>query len=385
MVPGCRSPRNRLLRTPVIVGCMLVCVFCAVVLILGCSENREFNVMDYGAAGDGTADDAGAIQAAIESAADAAGTVILPPGTFLLGTSLVLRSGIGLAGSPGETTLTMTGKSSQTFMIEGTDLSGVSVHGIDFRAEGHDQNVSGLFMVGAKNCRATSLRFEGLFYGMKLGSGNVGNGWVVSNIMARDCLNPLYASHIRDSEFSHLDLQAVRTSSNQYHTVYLEQECRDLRFTDCLLSGGSGYTLHLWITGGSSSRLQFVNLALDATAGRYPLVVGTGWSNVVFRNSILQSSSDGAVAYFYGGSDVIFDGFLATGGTSLAESGPNMSSGIIFRNGVYEGSQLGRGATFQNVTVLDRDRSTRLFEPLHADSRSGPWNSTRRTLWKVSD
>ncbi len=355
-LPSRQNPRERFPRTVKIVLYAIALAVCAALLILGTTESRRvFDVMDYGATGNGAADDAGAIQAAIDDAAAVTGTVTIPAGTFMLGSPLYPRNGISLAGTPGQTILTMSAQSSQTFMVQGSDLSQVSFSDLTFRGGGYTQNVNGLYMVGAQNCRASSLRFEGLYYGMKLGSGNIGSGWVVSDIVARDCLDPLYASHIRDSSFTRLDLQAARISDNQDHTIYLERECRNLNFTDCTLSGGSGYTLHLWVSGGSSGDLTFTNLTLDARPGRYLLVIGTGWSDIVFTDSTLFANPEGAVASIYGASDVTFDGFWASGGDSLVGPGGARPDGVVFRNGVYVGSELGSGAVFENVTLVSPD------------------------------
>jgi len=58
-----------------------------------------FNVLDYGAVGDGVADDAPAIQSALEAANTAGGgTVYIPAGKFLLGNHLYVRAGTTLRG-----------------------------------------------------------------------------------------------------------------------------------------------------------------------------------------------------------------------------------------------------------------------------------------------
>ncbi len=54
-----------------------------------------FDVTDFGAVGDGKTKDTAAIQAAIDSCAEAGGKVVLPAGTFLSGT-LYLKSGVTL-------------------------------------------------------------------------------------------------------------------------------------------------------------------------------------------------------------------------------------------------------------------------------------------------
>ncbi len=320
-------------------------------LVFTFAVNRSFNVLDYGAKGDGVTDDAGAIQAAVDAAAADGGTLTFPAGTFVVGSPVSLQTGVTLQGIPGQTVLAMPPQSSQTFILDGSDLSDVRVFGLTLRSTGYVANVSGLYLVGGQDCRASQLRLEGLWYGMKLGSGTIARGWRVSDIVARDCLDPLYVSHVHDSSFGALDLQAVKVESNQYHAVYLERECRGLKFTDCIFSGGSGYTLHLWLEGGSSSGLIFENLTLDARAGRYPLVIGGDWSDVTFLNSVLIANSDGAVTQFYGASNITFDRFQASGGEVLTGPDYGEPRGIVFRNGVYEGSELGAGATFENVTL----------------------------------
>lgn len=58
------------------------------------------NVQDFGATGDGAANDAPAIQAAIDYVEPTGGTVLVPPGRYRLGAGLVFdRGGVGLRGS----------------------------------------------------------------------------------------------------------------------------------------------------------------------------------------------------------------------------------------------------------------------------------------------
>ena len=58
-----------------------------------------FNAKAFGATGDGTTDDAGAIQAAIDSAnASGGGIVFVPGGTYIIASTLVLKSNVALVG-----------------------------------------------------------------------------------------------------------------------------------------------------------------------------------------------------------------------------------------------------------------------------------------------
>lgn len=59
---------------------------------------RVFNVKDYGAIGDGVANDSTAIQAAINAAKAVQGTVFLPPGLYLIGTTTLYLTTTGATG-----------------------------------------------------------------------------------------------------------------------------------------------------------------------------------------------------------------------------------------------------------------------------------------------
>src|SRR5579875_657931 len=97
-----------------------------------------FNVRDYGATGDGTTDDVAAIQAAIDAAAEDGGLVFLPPGTYALGTSIVLRPRVHLLGS-GEnaTVVTLRAGVERPVLVS---PPGVTVWGFSLRALTIDGN-----------------------------------------------------------------------------------------------------------------------------------------------------------------------------------------------------------------------------------------------------
>jgi hypothetical protein len=57
-----------------------------------------FNAKDFGARGDGVADDTAALQAAIDAAAEKGGQVYLPPGRYLVSGSLKVKQGVAVLG-----------------------------------------------------------------------------------------------------------------------------------------------------------------------------------------------------------------------------------------------------------------------------------------------
>jgi len=66
-------------------------------------EQTILDVKQYGAAGDGTTDDTGAIQAAIDAVPSGGGTIIFPPGTYIVAPTrtkgIIIRSNLRIAGS----------------------------------------------------------------------------------------------------------------------------------------------------------------------------------------------------------------------------------------------------------------------------------------------
>jgi hypothetical protein len=313
----------------------------------------SFSVTDYGARGDGATNDAQAIQQAVDAAAAAGGTVTFPAGNFRINASINLKSGVTIQGVAGQTVISMAARATNTFMFVGSSLSNVTLQGLTFWASAYTDNVSGVYLVGAQNSRVYNVRLENLYFGLKLGSGSVARGWIIDGLVARNSRMPIYASYIEDSTFTNMDLQAAKLANNGDHTIYLEREIHRVSFTNSVLRGGSGYTLQLYLEGGSSSDLTFTNITLDATNGRYPLVIAPGFSNVTFASTtiIARSGADEACVLFYGGSNVTFDGFGASGGSGLARWESNQPSGVIFRNGSYTGTNLGTGFTFLSVTT----------------------------------
>ncbi len=324
------------------------------------TENRPpLTVLNYGAKGDGTTDDGPAIQRAIR-ARKSGGPIIIPAGTYEVDSTVMLESNITIQGIPDQTVLTMPAQSSEAFIMSswpGGTISNVEISGIIFKASSFASKVGGMFISGGENCLAHDLRLEGLYYGLKLGSGPMASGWVVTNIVARDCLQPLFMAKIKDSSFVDLDLEAVEYS-NQYHSVYVERECYRVSFTDISLSGSGGYCLHLYASDGQSGDITFTNTVIDATNGRYGVVVGGRFANITFDTlAITQTDASGPCISFSDPSNVVIDGIVARGGSSLfaCTSAPDrIPTDCIIKNGTYDGPEIGAapGVKITNVTLL---------------------------------
>ena len=69
----------------------------AALMLSGCGSTTDYNVMSFGAAGDGTTDDAAAIQKAIDRASEnGGGTVIFPSDKTFMCSPIHLKSNVTL-------------------------------------------------------------------------------------------------------------------------------------------------------------------------------------------------------------------------------------------------------------------------------------------------
>ncbi len=147
-------------------------------------------------------DDRAAIQKAID-ACPAGGTVTLPVGTYRLGSTVYLKSGITIRGaSPEQSILVMPKQASITALFYGGRLTGTTISQLGFRGAGaFTGNEYALSVTGATGCTLENLRFDDLRCGMKLGAGEMSSGWKVKDIVARDCRTALFLASCTGSLF----------------------------------------------------------------------------------------------------------------------------------------------------------------------------------------
>ncbi|HYA23040.1 MAG TPA: glycosyl hydrolase family 28 protein [Terriglobales bacterium] len=135
-----------------------------------------FNILQFGAKGDGKSKDTAAIQAAIDAAGRAGGTVVFPPGNYVSGT-LRLRSSVALYLGPGATLTASPDKTDfdayekltyDTFSDEETSyfhhalIAGEGVENISITGEGtidgNRNQRGGPKPIALKTCRLISIR-----------------------------------------------------------------------------------------------------------------------------------------------------------------------------------------------------------------------------------
>ncbi|OGH09621.1 MAG: hypothetical protein A2152_01660 [Candidatus Levybacteria bacterium RBG_16_35_6] len=233
--------------------------------------------------------------------------------------------------------------------------------GLTFTGSGPSDTASkyGAWGDGLSNVSFTGDNFNNTHYGLKIGSGAQSRNISADNLTFRHLAEPLFIANTSDSTFTNIDIQADRFDTNLWHGIYLERGNHNLTFRNLKIVGGSGYCLQLYYgEAGTSDTLLFENVTLDATSGRYPLVI-QGYSHVIFRNITLIAPANisSSLIRFYGSSDdIVFDGFNATGGTSLASWEYDTPTNVIFKNGNYNGPRIIKSGqegvfTLQNVTL----------------------------------
>jgi len=108
------------------------------------------NVKDYGAVGDGSTDDAPAIQAAIDAATTNGGSVFFPQGTYSVEAIILLKTGVSLIGNRREATIR--GGASIVKLIEFRTATNSSIEGLKLDGNNNVTSYVVEFGTGATRC-----------------------------------------------------------------------------------------------------------------------------------------------------------------------------------------------------------------------------------------
>jgi len=113
-------------------------------------KNGSFlNAQDVGAVGDGKTDDTGALQKALDGAANGSGGVFIPPGTYLT-RELQVRAGTALVGIPawnysaGGGSVLRLADAGSTCLLNLTDARGATVEGLSLEGRGLGTGIHGI-------------------------------------------------------------------------------------------------------------------------------------------------------------------------------------------------------------------------------------------------
>lgn len=166
------------------VACLIACLACMAAWPAICADDGIFNVKDFGAKGDGKADDTGAIQAALTKARTIprGATVVLPPGGYRVTRTLTIENalltGLGAGGWPADR------GPMPTLVVDHTGgpcihaMDAASIHGINFEHYHKGQQARKFgptILLSGNGISVTNLRIHQPYEGiMADGKSNIG-------------------------------------------------------------------------------------------------------------------------------------------------------------------------------------------------------------------
>jgi hypothetical protein len=300
------------------------------------------NVVDFGARGDGRADDAAAVQRAIDSLAGAGGTVHFPQGVYRLTRPLVPRDFTAYTGVGGyEGSVLLCAHADGAFRYAA--LQDCRFQGLCFRA-----TVAGAagFRQASGSAQYTAVcRWESCVFSAELSEGIHAN-LVLCHV--RDCSFGYYFGEVagqtqRRHIYSRGNIAGLSTNMNTltanrfYRAFGVPEACcfdagfmltlRDNNFernaTRCLTASGM-FAVHLtenWFEANTGLELlAFVNEA-TATQGNYVVTVDRNWFQLTPANAQVMTVAGGhSVVSFTRNAGTLFAGKrIAQSGSAFSE------------------------------------------------------------------
>ena len=284
------------------------------------------------------ADDWRAIDTAMAAAARAGQALYLPAGTYRVSDEFSPPDGLTVYGDGPSSVIYLPDNGELRFIFHRSNPERVTLRDLTLKGDGYTGNSSGLYLYGARDCTLQNLTFEQLWYGMKLGDAyRPAQRWTITDVTAVKCRMPMYIQDVEDSTFTRLSLEGMRVDQGFDHCIYMSEGCYRLTFTDCTLIGGGGYGLHLYSGGGgTSSDIAFDNLTIRAA--NQPMCICDGFSGIRFHNLRSSMSIEEVQLRVSGCTDVLFDGFSASGGKAFIDTWAGGRAGTItLKNVTYDG------------------------------------------------
>lgn len=294
------------------------------------------NVKDFGAVGNNIADDALAIQAAIDAtAASGGGIIYFDAGTYLIGATLLMRDKVSIQGEGRYvTTIKLKNSANCNLITKHPSAIGSDISVFDLTFDGNQDNNTqgGVIIYGA-------------------GGGPRGFAWTVERVIITKCRNAIHPSGVKTAflilgdtfgQFKDIDVWLndycnvamwASSADAQFNNIYVGTNCRSsnqsLSAVNCglyITGGGNNFIgcyfggtqngPHVYMDGASCGWNRFVGCIFD-NAGTNAIFLGVG----VFEN-IFSGCRIGNSSYTDGGTyDTVY---------SDTSSGNNLFSGCIF-------------------------------------------------------
>lgn len=330
--------------------------------------NDWINVRDYGATGDGTTDDAAAIQAALDAASStyAGSTLYIPPGTYLVSSELEIKGSVWINCAPGTTI--RRGSSSMQYLIKNFNSSygptgyggrgGIRITGGVWDGDGGNLtgNITVIIFAHAKGVIVEDVTVRNVrdWHGIEINSSQ--------DVTIRSCtiegFNPFTTTRWY-SEAIQIDL-AINSSAlpGIGATAYDNTPCDNVTIDNVTVRGygtlGSFGCLtgsHSWADGHKMTRIKVVNCYADGLSDY--MVNATNWDDLIVANNICQNSNS-FVAFQLPTSGMTADMFRCViAGNSIYNTGTiNAASAVNSAAILIQGNDVsGAGNVVREVTV----------------------------------
>ena len=301
-----------------------------------------------------------------------AGPSIFLPGTYYFDSQVVLKSGVTLQGAGiGQTILTMPAKSSQTnllALIEREQCEHQRPH--DLRVRQPPARCLALHLSNYSNVTIERVYVTGCEYALKADTCRLQphRAGLQGSRLADRCTSPTSPGGCSRTSTSRLSQQYLY--SVDFSALYLCAGNHDLTFNNFRARGGSGWTIQLWSDYGpteASDNIEFNGLDV---AGWGPLALGYDFSDVRIYNAVFGGGTERSCIRLYGLSDVLVDGFSATGGTQLVQCWAGATNyNVTLKNGTYSGTQARGSDERQHQQPGGLERRPRESPPRQAPPR----------------
>ncbi|MEZ2417480.1 glycosyl hydrolase family 28-related protein [Luteibacter sp. RCC_6_2] len=134
------------------------------------ATTRYANVMDFGAVGDGIHDDTAAIQTAISSLSATGGGVYLPPGTYVVSSTIALIPNLTLSGFGSKSVKILpktTGITVLQYLSDSSQPANISIHGLEVDCTSVP-DITGINCRLSDHLSVTEVIFSGCSYSIQL-------------------------------------------------------------------------------------------------------------------------------------------------------------------------------------------------------------------------
>ena len=323
-------------------------------------DGASLNVLDFGAIGDGVADDTAAIQATVTSAIANDKTIFFPDGTYKVTSSIILVSVVGfnlrIYGQSRAHTEIKFYPTTNSYLFDATSFNdgGLSISEISFLGTDYyfDPNktpsvLSGLLTTNSTGASTPRLRIDSIF------AGGFNAAYTVLSYLAIECY--ITKSFFFGPYFNFGDLPGT-TTTRTASCFYVGPNCTTHHFTDTFIQG---YKIGIEFANAFSNRVTRCTLEnnfIGVVARAVPGATGNALSNIVkdcYFETNLYSLGGAAVAGDFTdtantakwGNIVFVDGYMnesriygGTGAASLLNQ-PTLTYGNVV---VSFGANIGR-------------------------------------------